>query len=176
MGYSYAWTKTLLSSLCYIKSVCCQIDGALLRRAAVITGINSSYDGEFDSTLTQIGKVVSLIEKKKRTIRLFTMSKEVLSRMLVTYRKSLLLKFNTKKSGKEVEGLLGCTMRSFFRYIREGLNQFTAIRERLGYSDEYLDGLYKDDKWVMRLKLKAEDDEILKKNLERIHRKGYRAA
>ena len=168
MNYTVEWTKALLYSLRYVKSVCRQIDNAVEKRVELIPGLTAGYDADIDNTLCQTEKIISFIEKKKRTLRLAVMCNNIFENMTAVYKKALLLKFNTKKNYEQIEKLLDCSTRTYFRYIKEALKAFTLIREKLGFSDEYLENLYKNDKWLLRLKLKAEDEEFVKQKIFKV--------
>lgn len=164
MNYSITWSKALLYAQRYVASVCRQIDEAVQKRVVLIPGLNV---GLFDvkDTLCQTEKVISFIEQKKRTLKLAVMCGEIFDCMKPLLKKTLFLKYRSFKSGDEAVKILGCSKRSYFRYINQGITSFTKLREKMCLSDEYLESIYGKDNWIIRFKEKALQEENTKEKI-----------
>lgn len=170
MKYSVIWSKTLLYSLCRVKGVCRQIDNAVEKRVKIIPGLTAGLC-DFKDTLCQTEKVISFIEQKKRTLNIAVMCGEIFEFMKPLFKKTLILKFSTFKSVDDCAKILKCSKRTYFRHIGEGICSFTKIREKMSLSDEYLQSIYGQDKWIMRFKEKAEEEEQVKQKIITIKQK-----
>jgi len=171
MNYTVVWTKALLYSQRFVKSVCRQIDSVIEKRANIIPGITSGFS-DFNDALDQTEKVIYFIEQKKRTLKLAVSCEDILEIMKPEYRKALCLKFKTFKTNKEIEKIMVCSLRTYFRHINEGIKAFTKLRERLNLSDEYLDNLYRQDRWILKLKTKASYEEDTKQKIVNVKLKN----
>lgn len=167
MNYSIVWSKVLLYSQKFVPSVCRQIDSAVEKRVKFVPGLTANMC-DFKDTLFQAEKVISFIEQKKRTLNLAVMCGEIFDCLKPLLKKALILKYRSFKSGQEAEKLIGCSKRTYFRYINQGIAAFTKIRERLELSDEYLESIYGKDKWIVRFKIKAEEEEEVKTKIVKI--------
>lgn len=155
MNYTVVWSKALLYSLCYIKGVCRQIDRAVNAKATAIGGITADCENSCQDAYAHTQKVITLIERKKLAIKLLHICGRVFDNMSAACKKALILRYFENKDYLQTAQILNCSVRTFFRHIKQGIKSFTNIRKNLGLSDEYLEDLYKGEEWVTRQKIKA---------------------
>jgi hypothetical protein len=120
-----------------------------------IAGVRAGCENICQDAYAHTQNVISLIERKKRAIKLLHICGRVLDYMSAADKKALILRYFENKDYQQTSRLLNCSVRTFFRHIKQGIKSFTNIRRNLGLSDEYLEDLYKGEEWVTRQKIKA---------------------
>jgi hypothetical protein len=137
------------------------------KRVTVIPGFTAGLC-DFKDTLSQTEKVISFIEQKKRTLRLAVICGDIFEYMKPLLSKVLYYRYRAFMGSEEILKALNCSKRTYYRRVSSALISFTKIRERLNLSDEYLENLYGKDKWIMRFKEKAAEEEVLKSKINEI--------
>lgn len=87
MNYTVVWSKALLYSLCYIRGICRQIDRAVSSRAMAIAGVRAGCENICQDAYAHTQNVISLIERKKRAIKLLHICGRVLDYMSAADKK-----------------------------------------------------------------------------------------
>lgn len=156
MRSNAVWSRTLLTSLSRVQSVCRQIDRQVERRAIVIPGLSRGYDAENETTLKQAERLIELSEKKKRTLNIVTLCNDVFKNLSQPSKKILFFRYGLKKDNEYIARLMNVSMRTYFRNLKKAIDEFTRVRDSLGYCDLTLDNLYEDDKWILKIKDREE--------------------
>lgn len=156
MGSNAIWSRTLLNSLKHVESVCRQIDRQVESRAVIIPGLSRGLMAENESTFKQAQRLIELSEKKKRTLNIVALCNDVFKELSEPSKKILYYRYRMKKDNEYIARLLNLSMRTYFRNLKKAIDEFTRVRDRMGYCDLALDSLYEDDKWILRLKDREE--------------------
>lgn len=137
------WSKTLLSTYGYLETIVGAIDKTVLNY-----GINSAIctDTEFVAN-----KMISLIERKKFLINIKILVDNILKRMDNGIARVLVLKYVDKIKAETASQILGISIRTFFRKIGIGIEQFSRQLSAFGYTPEKLYSVFKDEGWVMEM-------------------------
>ena len=141
MGSNAVWSRTLLNSLKFVESVCRRIDRQVESGAAVIPGLSRGLFAENDSTFRQAQRLIELSEKKRRTLNIAVLCNDVLREMTDTSRKILHFRYRLKKDNECVAKLMNTSLRTYFRNLKKAIDEFTRIRDRMGFCDLTLDNL-----------------------------------
>lgn len=158
MEHSVIWSKTLLSVLKTAPAVNKHLDKLITLRAVKVPGVGVEAQSDYCGTYQQVDKILMYIETKKRVLNLLYIVDEIMSKVHVNYRKALYLRYKYNKIPSDIQQLMDCTLRTYFRYLSQGINQFTEIRQKLGYTDEYIETNYPDDHWLFNLKTKTAEE------------------
>ncbi|NLK17006.1 MAG: hypothetical protein GX304_00510 [Clostridiales bacterium] len=156
MRSNAVWSRTILTSLSHVKSVCRQIDRQVERRAVVIPGLSRGYDAENETTLKQAERLIELSERKKRTLNIVALCNEVFRKLSQPSRKILYYRYGLKKDNEYIAKLMNVSMRTYFRNLKKAIDEFTRVRDSMGYCDLTLDNLYEDDNWILKIKDREE--------------------
>ena len=137
------WSKTLLSTYSYLETIVGAIDKTVLNY-----GINSamSTDTEFVAN-----KMIALMERKKFLINIKILIDNILKRIDDDVARILVLKYIDKIKAETASQILGISIRTFFRKIGMGLDQFSRQLQAFGYTPEKLYSVFKDEGWVMEI-------------------------
>ena len=71
-------------------------------------------------------------------------------------KKILYFRYGLKKDNEYIARLMNVSMRTYFRNLKKAIDEFTRVRDSLGYCDLTLDNLYEDDKWILKIKDREE--------------------
>lgn len=135
------WSKTLLKSYNRLEQV-----AEILDRTVLDKGIASQYS--FDSTEKLAGKILAVIERKKVLVTIKVIIEECLSKLKSKHSKLLVLKFFDCMKSADIANVLGCSMRSLFRNSNQALSYFNKNLLELGYDDEKLRLLVKNEPFI----------------------------
>lgn len=164
MENDFIWSKVLLSTIKVALGVNRHYDRVIKGRAIRLTGVYQECQSDFESTYIQTEKILRYIEEKKRVVKIYSICEEILNSVHLNYRKALYIKYKCRSSADKIEQILGCTMRTYFRHINQGLKQFDEIRLKLGYTDEYLNEIFGNDSWIKNLIAIEEENAYVKAN------------
>ena len=137
------WSKTLLSTYSYLETIVGMIDKTVLNY-----GINSSMSSDTEFVAN---KIITLTERKKFFINMKILTDNILKRIDKDIAKILVLKFVDKIKAETASQILGISIRTFFRKINIGINQFSHQLCLFGYTSEKMFKLFANEEWITEM-------------------------
>ena len=138
------WSKTLLVTYGHLETICGAIDKTVLSYG--IGSRTSFHDAEYVAN-----KMISLIERKKFLINIKVLVDKILSNIGSTYARVLTLKYIDRIDSALASQTMKISSRTYFRKINMGIECFWGQLEKMGYNEEILSNLFKDEKWIMEI-------------------------
>ena len=153
------WSKTLLSVYRYLPRVTYAIDKIVKTRA-----YNSSYSTtnniSFNNVWNVANTILDLTERKITLINLKLIIEKALHSMDENSARILILKFIDGKKSNEIANLFNICLRTFFRKVNTALESFSKALIRMGYTNDKLLNMLKNEKWIMETFNKSEKETI----------------
>ena len=138
---NFIWSKALLKSYNRLDQV-----AEILDRTVLEKGLASQYS--FDCTERLAGKILAVIERKKILVMVKALVEECLTCLKKRHYKALILKYIDCMKSSDIAEALGCSMRSCFRILSDALGDFGRNLVKLGYDDNKLRLLVKNEPFI----------------------------
>ncbi len=138
------WSKSALSIYRYLETMSNSIDKLVLD-----TG-KSSYTRDitkFQTTNIQTGRMISLIDRKRKLVNLKVIIEEGLAGISRDSRRLLTLFYIDGITASLISQLLGISLRTFFRQKMKALIEFSDKLTSLGYGKDFFDEEYLGEAW-----------------------------
>lgn len=159
------WSKTLLTSYRYLGRIVAAIDKLVIKEAMGSIGSNSLiYSLKSAEWVTN--KILDYTEKKVALINAKVLIEKALFSMNRDQALILVKKFINGKKTNQVIAEMGVARRSFYRKLEGAIKTFAFTLKRMGYSEERLDEMLSDQKWLMKIYGQFELEEIEQKSSE----------
>lgn len=144
--------KTMLCAYGYLGAAADKLDELTMGRA-LSAGVSDKGGGTAGglTTYEQVDRILDLVNKKVRLCSLKATIDETLNQL--SYEEQLILKMRYIQGLKfEYFGdILKYTKRTYFRRIDTALKKFCGAMARNGYSDEWFEKEYMNQKWIKNL-------------------------
>lgn len=140
------WSKSALTIYRYLESMSNTID-----KIVVNTGTTSysSLLQKYQSTYYQTGKMIELVERKRKMINLKIAVEDAFSALDVMDKRILGLVFVDGIKSEKVAQLLNMSLRTFFRRKILALSNFTEKMEQAGFDSEFFISEYSKERWFI---------------------------
>ena len=141
------WSKTVLGVYRYLPRVSNAFDRLVKTRAynSGYVSSNSSFNDVFNVTTA----ILDLTERKITLINLKLIIEKALKMIDKNYARLLIYKYIDGKKSTEIAEKFGFCLRTYFRKINSALTSFSKALTRLGYGDEKLFKMLKNEKWIL---------------------------
>jgi len=140
------WSKSALTIYRYLETMSNTID-----KIVVTTG-KTSYSSllqKYQSTYYQAGKIIELVERKRKMINLKIAVEDAYSNLSVMDRRIVGLVYVDGVKSERVAKLLNMSLRTFFRRKLVALNNFSDEMELAGFNSEFFLREYAKERWFM---------------------------
>lgn len=140
------WSKSALTIYRYLETMSNTID-----KIVISTG-KTSYSSllqKYQSTYYQTGKMIELVERKRKMINLKIAVEDAFSSLNVMDRRILGLVFVDGVKSEKVAKLLNMSLRTFFRRKITALSNFTEAMEMAGFNSEFFIREYSKERWFL---------------------------
>lgn len=144
-GMKY-WSKSALTIYRYLETMSNTID------KIVMTTGKTSYSSllqKYQSTYYQAGKIIELVERKRKMINLKIAVEEAYSNLSVMERRIVGLVYVDGVKSEKVAKLLNMSLRTFFRRKLIALSNFSDEMELAGFNSEFFIKEYAKERWFM---------------------------
>lgn len=144
-GMKY-WSKSALTIYRYLETMSNTID------KIVMTTGKTSYSSllqKYQSTYYQAGKIIELVERKRKMINLKVAVEEAYSNLSVMERRIVGLVYVDGVKSEKVAKLLNMSLRTFFRRKLIALSNFSDEMELAGFNSEFFIKEYAKERWFM---------------------------
>ncbi len=142
------WSRTLLGVYRYLPRVTYALDKIVKTRA-----YNSSYMSlnniAFNNVMNVANTILDLTERKVTLINLKLIIEKALRSMDAKSARILILKFIDGKKSAEIADSFKICLRTFFRKVNSALDSFTKALSRIGYTEDKLQEMLKNEKWII---------------------------
>lgn len=140
------WSKTLLSMLRYFDALSRAVDRLVSKNAT-----NSNYyaNGKFITAYNMANRIIELTERKKKIFALKNLIEDAICLLDKEDRRLIGLAYFDGVTSHNIATLLNISDRTYFRRKNKAINSFSNKLKYLGYTDEKLNLLYGNEKWVM---------------------------
>lgn len=140
------WSKSALTIYRYLESMSNSID-----KIVVNTGTTSysSLLQKYQSTYYQAGKIIELVERKRKMINLKIAVEDSFAELDVMDKRILGLVFIDGIKSEKVSQLLNMSLRTFFRRKLVALANFSDKMVEAGFDDEFFISEYSKEKWFL---------------------------
>lgn len=144
------WSKTILGVYRYLPRVSYAFD-RLVKTRAYNSGYCTSYNTSFNNVLNVTSTILDLTERKITLINLKLLTEKALKSMDNKLARMLISKFIDGKKSTEIAEKFKICLRTYFRKINLALESFYKALCRMGYNDEELYHMLKNEKWIMEV-------------------------
>lgn len=141
------WSKTILSVYPYLERICGAID-KMVETKAMASFYVTSQSFASSSILNVADKLIELGERKKTLINLKVLVDKALKKSEPLYAQLLIEKYIDRDNPNDIAERHSLPMRSYFRKLSSAESNFTWQMSRLGYSEQKLDEMLKNEKWI----------------------------
>jgi len=140
------WSKSALSVYKYLEHMTKTIDKIILD-----SGKNSNHQKvqKYQTTLYQTGKMIELMDRKRKMINLKVAVEDSLQKIPKTERRILCLVFIDGVKSEKVAELLEISLRTFFRKKAKALENFNEQMIASGYGLNFFENEYLSEKWML---------------------------
>lgn len=140
------WSKSALAIYKYLEHMSKTIDKIILD-----SGKNSNHQKvqKYQTTLYQTGKMIELMERKRKMINLKVSVEDSLQRLSKIERRILCLVFIDGVKSEKVAELLDISLRTFFRKKSKALENFKDQMISCGYGLSFFENEYMEEKWML---------------------------
>jgi len=150
METKHIWPKTILSVYRYLERICDAIDKISI--ASALASNNISGQNYFLNNIYAISqKLLDLGERKVTLINLKLLTEDVLSKMKEIDANLLIEKYIDGRKAKEISERYKLSLRSAFRKLALAEESFNKKLNLLGYDDEKLSRMLKDERWIINV-------------------------
>lgn len=140
------WSKSALTIYRYLETMSNTVDKIVLS-----TG-KTSYSSmlqKYQSTYYQAGKMIELLERKRKMINLKVAVEDSFASLSVMDRRILGLVYVDGIKSEKVAKLLNMSLRTFFRRKFIALNNFSDSMEAKGFNNEFFIKEYSKERWFL---------------------------
>ena len=143
------WSKTLLGVYRYLPRVANAYDKIVKTRA--YNSHYHTYNSAFNDVMNVANFILDMSEKKVTLINTKLITEKALSCMNTQLAQILIYKFIDGKKCVEIADKLNVCLRTFFRKLNSALVSFYRTLERMGYNENKLCEMLKNEKWIMNI-------------------------
>ena len=162
---SILWSKTILSAYKYFERIAGAIDKLVIKEAmGSISSQSLIYSMKSAEAVTS--KILDYSEKKIALINAKLLVEKALYSMDKNQALILIKKYINGKKPNEIISEIGCARRSYYRKLDSAINSFACQINLLGFSEQRLDQMLSDQKWLMKIYNNFELDVIEQKSGE----------
>ena len=144
------WSKTILTVYRYLKRMTFAFD-RMIKSKAYNSFYTTSENFAFNNIFDISNSILDLSERKVTLINLKILTERVLKSIDRDLAKILIFKYVDNKKCEEISSMLGCTTRTYFRKINLAHKSFYKALTRLGYDEEKLEQMLKNEKWILNV-------------------------
>lgn len=148
MNYEIYWSKTLLGVYRYLPRMADAFDRVVETRA-YNSMTSSSYNVVFNDITNVASSIIELTERKVSLVNAKIIVDKVLSKLKIKSSKILVLKFIDGRKMNDIIKLLGVSKRTYFRRIRNAINDFAEKLIELGFCSKRLFLMLKNERWII---------------------------
>lgn len=145
MNYK-AFSKTLLEVYNSLEIVCERIDKMVDNKASE----GSTY-GRTGNSLELFNSIINLTERKVNLINLKLRIEQSLIKLSPIEAKVLILKYVDRLTYKQISTLTNQNIRTTFRYVEKGIENFTKNIKLNGLTEEFIRNKYSEEKWLFQI-------------------------
>ena len=159
------WSKSALTIYRYLETMSNTVD-----KIVSCTG-KTSYSSllqKYQSTYYQAGKMIELVERKRKMINLKIAVEEAFKSLDMLDRRILGLVYVDGVKSEKVANLLNMSLRTFFRRKITALSNFSDSMEASGFNNEFFIKEYSRERWFLSVY-----DECIQKNSNEDSLNGY---
>ncbi len=157
------WSKTILTAYKYFERIVAAIDKLVIKEAmGSISSDSLIYSLKSAEAITN--KILDYTEKKVALINAKILIEKALFSMRRDQALILVKKYINGKKTNEIIAEMGCARRSYYRKLESATKTFACALKRMGYSEERLDEMLSDQKWLMKIYGQFELEEIEQKS------------
>lgn len=157
------WSKTILTAYRYLERIVAAIDKLVIKEAmGSISSDSLIYSLKSAEAITN--KILDYTEKKVALINTKILVEKALFSMKRDQALILVKKYINGKRTNEVIAEMGLARRSYYRKLECATKTFACTLKRMGFSEEKLDQMLSDQKWLMKIYGKFELEEIEEKS------------
>lgn len=159
------WSKTILTAYRYFERIVAAIDKLVIKEAmGSISSDSLIYSLKSAEWVTN--KILDYTEKKVALINAKILVEKALFSMNRDQALILVKKYINAKKTNEVIAEIGCARRSYYRKLDSATRTFACVIKRMGFSEEKLDEMLSDQKWLMKIYNQYELETIEEKSSE----------
>lgn len=153
------WSKTILSAYRYLERIVSAIDKLVIKEAMGSISSNSLiYSLKSAEAITS--KILDYTEKKVALINVKVLIEKALYSMKREQALILVKKYINCQKTNEIISEIGCPRRSFYRKLDSATKTFSYVVKMMGFSEQRLDEMLSDQKWLMKIYNKFELEQI----------------
>ncbi len=147
MNYN-AFGKTLLNVYNSLEDVCNRIDKMVENKA--YSGAGFGYHTSHNPC-DLFNSIIELSSRKVGLINLKLRIEQAISKVKPKVAKVLILRYVDRITAKQIAQLTSSSMRTVFRRLSEGVEQFCKNIKADGLNEEKVKELYKEEKWLFQI-------------------------
>jgi DNA-directed RNA polymerase specialized sigma subunit len=144
------WSKTLICAYPYLERLSSAIDckiNTLCLKSNDIHFMPSIAKDTYDLANT----ILTLTDRKFNLINLKVLVDSVLNSLPKSISKILILKFIDGVTNRDIASLMNLSIRTVCRKINSSLNSFSYELKRENYTQQKIEEMIKDEKWIQVL-------------------------
>ena len=158
------WSKTLLGVYRYLPRVTYALD-KIVKTRAYNSSFTSTNNIAFNDVMNVANTILDLTERKITLINLKLIIEKALCSMDKNLARILILKFIDGRKSNEIADVFKICLRTFFRKVNTALDSFSKALLRMGYNDEKLKNMLKNEKWIMEVFNKSLTENLSTENI-----------
>lgn len=153
------WSKTILTAYRYLERIVSAIDKLVIKEAmGSISSDSLIYSLKSAEAVTS--KILDYTEKKVALINTKLLIEKALYSMKKEQALILVKKYINGKKTNDIIAEIGCPRRSYYRKLESATKTFAYVVKMMGFSEEKLDDMLSDQKWLMKIYAKFELEQI----------------
>ena len=147
------WSKTLLYVYKYLDRVCDGIDTLVEENA-----LHSFYYRSENQISRVAERICKLSERKAKLINMKVLVDNCLMKSEKQNAQLLIEKYIDDDASDIIASRHGLNIRTYFRKLNQAENSFSILMLREGFSEERLEKYLADEKWILEVCQKFEND------------------
>lgn len=147
------WTKTILYVYKYLERVCDGID-ALVEESAL-----HSFHHRSENEASRVAeRICKLCERKAKLVNIKVLADTCLLKSDKTSAQLLIEKYIDEDQGEDIALRHNINFRTYFRKMIQAETSFSILMLREGFSESKLNEYLKDEKWIIEVYEKFENE------------------
>ena len=146
MKKKFIWAKTLITIYRYLVPIAGAIDKIVLSKG-LHCGRFNMYDA--NDAYDSMQKIIDFSERKITMINLKILTESILLKIKREDARILISKYIDGVKFKDLAEKYEISLRTTFRRIDRGLQDFERLLTARGYDDEKIRTIVKDEKWIL---------------------------
>ncbi len=153
------WSKTILQVYRYLPRVASAYD-KMINSRALGSQFSNSLNMATQSATSVANTIIDLSQRKITLINMKLITENCLKEIDRDLAKLLILKYVNGKKSVEIAQKMNVCLRTFFRKLNSALESFSLSLSRLGYNNDRLNDMLKDEKWILAVHNHVERAEL----------------